>query len=62
MAVSQLIAVWVGIAAVLAGGFWRLSGLLVRIATAVAVVPELAKALQDLNGRVTRLETTGRNS
>lgn len=56
MAISQLIALWVTIAAVLAGGFWRLSSLLFRIANAVAVVPDLVTVCIKLDSRVTRLE------
>lgn len=56
MDVSQLIALWVGIAAVIAGGFWRIGSILIRIATAVEAVPALVSGFQDHDRRLVRLE------
>lgn len=46
----------VAIAGVLCAGVWRCVMLLVRIAVAVAPVPDLARSVQQLDHRTTRIE------
>lgn len=56
MTVSQLLALWVGMSAIVVGALARIFRLLVKLVTAVEGYPALREAVDDHEGRLLAVE------